>query len=90
MNSETTVRNREYYPVKQILAVSVLGLSYSEMISGFEGPEGIKVKLDATLKYVKSLGADIGIKYWKIEKAYQNRNSADFIVDYFMVNCQFL
>jgi len=85
VNLETSERRNEYYPVKQILAVSPIGSSLSEMIFGYKRPKQFKFKIDDSLTFSKGNNVNGDKKHWKIVKANRDKFDENYLKDELMV-----
>ena len=81
VNAETMVREWKYFPLKQIIAVCTIGMSFDDVIEGWESPKHTKLELDTALKFTNSKSRKEDKKFLKINKATTNSKDFNFIED---------
>jgi len=88
IKAEKSDRLKNYYPVKHILAVGKIGMSYYEMVSGYKIESSIDIQLDKALKFQKGTGKEAHKKYCGIEKTCTDMTQDDYIPDRFQALIQ--
>jgi len=88
INAEKSDRLKNYSPVKHILAVGTLGMSYYEMVSGYKIENSIDFRLDKALKFQEGTGKEAHKKYCGIKKTCTDMTHDDYIPDRFQALIQ--